>query len=67
VSTLPATAVASTTASVVVVFDPMPPPATAVRRVALALTRSFSSPSRESGSSPRWRRQRPALEDSRPL
>jgi hypothetical protein len=42
VSTLPATAVASTTASIIVVFDPMPPPAMAVRRVALALTRSFS-------------------------
>ena len=33
VSTLPATAVASTAASVVVVFAPAPPPATAVLRV----------------------------------
>jgi hypothetical protein len=42
-SSLPATAVASTTASVVVlVFAPAPPPATAVLHVALALTHSFS-------------------------
>ena len=43
VSTLPAMAIASTTAaSVVVVFDPMLPPATAVQFIALALTLAFS-------------------------
>ena len=48
VSTLPVTAVASTTASVVAIFAPAPPPATSVRRV--ALTHSFSFISTQGGN-----------------